>query len=264
MAEETDGLMTHDKRPRHGSRRRAGTASATDENGSRETILTAATHLMAERGFAATSIGSICTATGLAPTAIYWHFGSKDGLLAAIVQRSIERWYSELADAMRSERTGAGSRTEGADLPEMRRFLAVMADSYRRSPEALRLMLWLGLDRGHPDLAVRAAVQQARQQAVDRIAEGIVALLGAEPGSAALGEACRRLARLTLVQLDGIFVSHDVDDDLDRLDELFGLAGTALVAAGVEILGQALEVDQDAPAMPAAHPTESEDKDPEP
>ncbi|MCZ7628527.1 MAG: TetR/AcrR family transcriptional regulator [Microthrixaceae bacterium] len=95
--------MAHEDDAPHHPRRRgaAGSHSAgVRSSTSKEAILGAATELMAERGFAATSIGSICKATELAPTAIYWHFGSKDGLLAAIVERSIERWYAELVQAM--------------------------------------------------------------------------------------------------------------------------------------------------------------------
>jgi hypothetical protein len=42
------------------------------------------------------------------------------------------------------------------------------------------------------------------------------------------------------VQLDGIFVAHEVDDDADRLEELFELAHIAIVAAGIEVIGRAL------------------------
>lgn len=202
---------------------------------SRSAILDAATELMAERGFAATSIGSICSATGLAPTAIYWHFGSKEGLLAAIVDSSVSLWYAELAEAM-----GAKPAEDGADAsmpaPNLERFFAVMIDAYRRRPQALRLMLWLGLDRGHPDHEARAAVQRARRRAIELIATSIGQALGPSEPTEASRQAYDRLARLMLVQLDGIFVAHEVDDDADRLDELFELAHTAVVAAGIELI----------------------------
>lgn len=234
--------MAHDETPPHTTRRRgAGRAGASRaERGSRDAILTVATDLMAERGFAATSIGAICSATGLAPTAVYWHFGSKDGLLAAIVAHSVERWYHELAGAMVADPTQGDSASAVPLVTDLDRFFVVMADSYRRSPQALRLMLWLGLDRGHPDKAVRAAVQQARRQAIELIAGSIGKVLGAPDDLPPLQDAYDQLARLLLVQLDGIFVSHEVDDDEDRLDEMFALAHTALVAAGTEVLSRAV------------------------
>ncbi|MCZ7628526.1 MAG: hypothetical protein M5U19_05495 [Microthrixaceae bacterium] len=44
---------------------------------------------------------------------------------------------------------------------------------------------------------------------------------------------------MLLVQLDGIFVAHEVDDDADRLEELFDLARVAMVAAGIEVINRA-------------------------
>ena len=234
--------MAHDESPPHTSRRRGAgrTGASKADRGSRDAILAVATDLMAERGFAATSIGAICSATGLAPTAVYWHFGSKDGLLAAIVQHSVERWYHELVGAMVAA-PAAGEGPPAVPLvTDLDRFFVVMADSYRRSPQALRLMLWLGLDRGHPDKAVRETVQQARRQAIDLIAGSIGKVLGAPDDLPPLQDAYDQLARFLLVQLDGIFVSHEVDDDEDRIDELFTLAHTALVAAGTEVLGRAV------------------------
>lgn len=48
---------------------------------SRESILDATERLMATKGYAATSISDIRDACGLAPSSIYWHFGSKEGVL---------------------------------------------------------------------------------------------------------------------------------------------------------------------------------------
>lgn len=226
--------------PRRGRSRDTGTT--------RDVILDAGTELMADRGFAATTIGAICRATDCAPTAIYWHFGSKEGLLAAIVERSIERWYAELDAAMR---TGAPDATVPPP-PDLDRFFGVIADSYRHAPQALRLLLWLGLDRSHPDPAVRAAVQQARQHAVERMAASIGALFEGD-ATAQLRSVSESLARLVLVHLDGIFLSHQIDDDADRLDELFALSRTAVLAAATELLAQTTSTPTD-PAAPARRP----------
>lgn len=49
------------------------------------TILTAARHLFAERGYARTPIRLIAQQAGVAPQTIYAHFGSKAGVLAGLV-----------------------------------------------------------------------------------------------------------------------------------------------------------------------------------
>lgn len=193
---------------------------------------------MADHGYAATSIDSICKATKLAPTAIYWHFGSKEGLLAAIVERTVEQWYTDLALAMKPDaKLGTGS-PEDVPPPDLDRFFEVMADSYRRSPQALRLMLRLGLDRRHSDPGVRLAVQSARDRAVELMTLSIEKVLDRDMGPS-FQSVHQDLARLLLVLLDGIFVMHEIDDE-DRLDSLFSMARTAFLAAALEVVNRAL------------------------
>lgn len=61
--------------------------SATD---AREALLLAATRLFAEQGVEATTTREICTAAGLNPGAIHYHFGDKDGLYRAVLLGPIE------------------------------------------------------------------------------------------------------------------------------------------------------------------------------
>ena len=63
---------------------------------SRELILDATERLMGTRGYAATSISDICKACGLPASSIYWHFGSKDGVLAAVMERGATRFFAAI------------------------------------------------------------------------------------------------------------------------------------------------------------------------
>ena len=69
-------------------RRKARTAGA---------ILDAAEELFLSRGFAATTIGDLSGAADVAIGSIYAHFGDKDGVYAALIDRALEldRRYSE-------------------------------------------------------------------------------------------------------------------------------------------------------------------------
>jgi AcrR family transcriptional regulator len=53
-------------------------------------ILDAAEALFAEQGYGATSLRSIITAAGVNLAAVHYHFGSKDGLLEAVILRRVE------------------------------------------------------------------------------------------------------------------------------------------------------------------------------
>jgi AcrR family transcriptional regulator len=65
-------------------RTHAGTAAR------REAILDAALRLFTERGVQGTSVEDICAASGASNGSVYHHFGSKDGIIAALYAGAIE------------------------------------------------------------------------------------------------------------------------------------------------------------------------------
>ncbi|QJY46854.1 TetR/AcrR family transcriptional regulator [Pseudonocardia broussonetiae] len=60
--------------------------------GARERLLDAAEELFAERGIAATGVDAVLKRAHVAPATLYAHFGGKDDLVAAALQRRHERW----------------------------------------------------------------------------------------------------------------------------------------------------------------------------
>ena len=89
---------------------------------SRERLIEAATRLFAERGYRDASVQAIGEAAGISRGSIFWHFGSKEGLLWAVVRRAFTRWEAEtlvpeVGDARGEEAIGRALRAH-------RRFLA--------------------------------------------------------------------------------------------------------------------------------------------
>ena len=89
---------------------------------SRERLIEAATRLFAQRGYRDASVQAIGEAAGISRGSIFWHFGSKEGLLWAVVQRAFTRWEAEtlvpeVGDARGEEAIGRALRAH-------RRFLA--------------------------------------------------------------------------------------------------------------------------------------------
>ena len=82
----------------------------------RERLLDAAYVLFAEKGYAATSTAQICRRAGAVKTALYWHFDSKEGLLAA---------------ARRARRARAGRGDPEERVPRRRSALAARPLSQR-------------------------------------------------------------------------------------------------------------------------------------
>lgn len=184
----------------------------------REKILDAAMSLMSERGYAATPIDVICREVNVSPPTIYHHFGSKEGLLAAVVERSVNEWYADLEAAV-----PPGS--ESID-----RFADAMADSMRNRPDILRLILIMGLDRTSANASVRETVQKVRRQAIEHLTDRMNRILGVLGG-----DFNEKLARFLLVQLDGIFVAREIDDRED-IEELLSMMRTAFIAVGAQLV----------------------------
>jgi AcrR family transcriptional regulator len=73
----------------------------------RERILAAATRLFAEEGIHATSVDRVIDEADVAPMTVYRHFGGKDELVAATLERWSEQWLTWLAEEAAGEDAGA-------------------------------------------------------------------------------------------------------------------------------------------------------------
>lgn len=186
-----------------------------DAGGSRDRILDAAERLVGERGYTAASISLISKASELSASSIYWFFGSKEDLLAAVVERGIERW-------MRDQRTlNAGT----GDLVE---FLEASARTVAGHPDFLRVLFMIILDGREGAPKARAALRAAWQGVESRI-ERVMArhygLAGAK-GSARAS----RLARFTMAFFDGVFLDSQIDPEGTRIPDLLADLKRALDA----------------------------------
>lgn len=191
-------------------------ANAVAGGSSRERILDAAERLVAERGYTAASISLICKESRLPASSIYWHFGSKEELLAAVAERGSARWVA----------SRARWASFGGDLDA---FLQATGQSVAQHPDFLRLLMMLILDG--KDGAPRARqVLRAEWSRVEQRLERILAEyfgLGAGPEDVAL---TARLARFTLAFVDGVFVDSQIDPEATRIPDLFADLGAALHA----------------------------------
>jgi AcrR family transcriptional regulator len=95
----------------------------------RERILSAARVLFTERGVQQTSLRDIAEHLGLTKPALYYHFDSREALLASLVQPLMDD-----CEAFVSERAGAPP-------PELRRFLSDYFDLLHRHRELLTLLV---------------------------------------------------------------------------------------------------------------------------
>ncbi len=156
------------------SRRAAHTRGAVEppsEHGraTRERILAAAIELIAERGFAATSIDALCQRADVVRTAIYWHFGAKEGLVVPVIERVAATWIEEIESAV---------YREGDPLARLERFVAGLRTLVLERPHLVRLLLAVALERADHDPATREALRAIFDRARAAIVSGVDDSLG--------------------------------------------------------------------------------------
>ncbi|MER5184677.1 TetR/AcrR family transcriptional regulator [Streptomyces sp. NPDC002896] len=110
---------------------------------SRDEILDAASRMMSIRGFDGTSIADIARESGLPNSSIYWHFKSKLGILAAVMERGADRFFASVTTP----------EPDPGDTPEvyMRRALGAASAAFVDHPEFLRLFVLLLLSSDTPE-----------------------------------------------------------------------------------------------------------------
>ena len=187
---------------------------------SRERILDAATDVATERGYDGTTISLVSKKSGQPPTSIYWHFADKDDLIAAVIERSFDRWRAALdlpGGAMAQERvTELGAQVAKALLD---------------APDFLRLGLMLALEHRPVEARARQMFLQVRDAAFHRF-EAIVR--DAAPG---LDEkSVRLLTTYAIAGADGLFIAKEVGGDSVDLLKLFDLHARLVFESATRVL----------------------------
>src|SRR3954452_6730291 len=114
-------------------------ARVRDPDGTKRSVLDAAERLFAERGFAGTSLRDIATASGVSHPLIQHHFGTKEGLYAAVLRQCGEDYAARFPDLV-------GVSDQPLDLrAEMERLFGFL----REKGALLRMVGWARLEGKH-------------------------------------------------------------------------------------------------------------------
>lgn len=106
----------------------------------RRTILDAAEALLIQGGPDAVRVQVVAREVGLTDAAVHYHFGSRVGLMDALLRSAGRR--------LRQEMTAAVAEWD-ADTLDLRRLMALLSDAYERRGYA-RLALWLTMAGWRP------------------------------------------------------------------------------------------------------------------
>ena len=169
----------------------------------RERLLEAGTRLFSERGYAATSVGAICERAGVGKPALYWHFDSKEGLLAAVLRSLVSRWVEEIR-----------KQTEPEANPDdrLRALVAEMRQLVIEEPQLMRLPTVAALEQAKDSERIRRAVLENWDRPTDEIARGTRAVTGIAQ------ERAEGVAFVITTLLNAAAVRYSIDEDVERLD----------------------------------------------
>lgn len=181
---------------------------------SRDSLLRAATRRFAERGFSATSIDDVCRDAGVVKSAVYWHFDSKEGLLAAALEETATAWIDGIV---------ASVQQTGDPRERLSRAMVGMRDLVESRPALLRLLQSMLLERTGESEETRAVLLRVFDRARAALTDGIAEVIGVRPPG------LETIAALVLASLDGIFLQHQLRRDPSELDRLFGELERAIV-----------------------------------
>ncbi len=215
----------------------------------RARLLAAAAELFADQGFDAVSVDAVAGAAGRTSGAVYAHFGSKQGLLMAL----LDSWKDSVLTVLLAE--VALSDSPAAQLGAV---WANVSDTSERASSPWPLLeheLWLRAARD-PEVAevVRVRNAEALRYSARRI-DTWTAAVGAEPTAPPEELAVLVKALLTGLSLQKRLDPASVTDDLARrgLSALVGLTAPATRAA---------PAPSPSPSPSPSHPPERTDRPP--
>jgi AcrR family transcriptional regulator len=184
---------------------------------SRQIVLDAAERVIALHGYATASLASIVEEAGIPMSSMYHYFGSKEGVLLAVMERGAERLYAALPEI--SQRSGSAEE-------HLTAMVDTLVAALEKHSDFLRLVIVMEV-QPPPDTAVEVqmVVRRMRDQALRRLREQIAIAFGISPRSAV----AKRLGQFALAAIDGAFVGAQGDRRV-TLGHLLRYLPEALVA----------------------------------
>ena len=183
---------------------------------SRELVLDAAERVMAEDGFEAATLARVVAESGIPISSVYHYYGSKDGILLAVMERGAERFFADLPDP--DERLGTAAQ-------HVRQVVSTVVQTLARHSSFLRLLIVFAIQPPKTEGEGDAVVGRVREMALVRLRKQLSLAFGDDPRSAAIAQ----LARFALAAFDGAFIAARTDPDA-TLEQMLKPLPSALVA----------------------------------
>jgi AcrR family transcriptional regulator len=189
---------------------------------SRETVLDAAERLIAAQGYEAATVAGLVKEAGIPASSIYHYFGSKEGVLLAVMERGAEQFFAELP---------VPDRRVGSQREHLEALVRAVAATLDRNPDFLRILVVMAAQPAHVgEGQVHRVVERVRELALQRLREQMRFVFGLDLADGAADH----LARFWLAAFDGAFVAHQSQPEV-TLGDLLEHLPTALIAIRREL-----------------------------
>jgi AcrR family transcriptional regulator len=184
---------------------------------SRELVLDAAERIMASEGYEAAALSRIVEESDIPISSVYHYFGSKDGVLLAVMERGAERFF---------ERVPEPDELIGDPVTHLSRLVDTVCAALEQEPDFLRLVVVMAAQPRLDERAqAREVVERVRELALARLRRQFEIVFGVKRN----GRAARDLARFALAAFDGAFIAWQADPSV-RLRQVLRYLPAALVA----------------------------------
>lgn len=178
---------------------------------SRELLVAAATELFAERGYRRTTFEDIATRSGVSRGSIPWHFGNKEGLLAAVVEQVVD-----------GLQTDASALEPGALDRNLRALV-----TFTKSPSA-KLFITLIAEAVEPDSPLHKWYADLHKTLRDQVRSWI------EQAEIPGGVGAEELSTIVVGAIMGIHQQWRIAPDAVDLERTYATVGILLRSAGLD------------------------------
>ncbi|WP_434447382.1 TetR/AcrR family transcriptional regulator [Lentzea sp. E54] len=183
--------------------RESSSASTTANLSSRDVILNAARTLIDEKGYDGMAVSDLCAQSGLPASSIYYHFGSKLGVLAALLERTFEELHALFPSPSAFDHL--------APLDRLEAWLSAACRRLDERPDYLRLLVAMAVGPQKDAEAVQETVRRIRGSAHASWVNALTPIFAPKVRKAdkALVE---QLAILGRALVDGLAVANSFDE----------------------------------------------------
>lgn len=182
--------------------RDSGSAPAAAGLSSPEVILNAARDLIGEKGYDGMAISDLSAQSGLPASSIYYHFGNKLGVLAALLERTFEELHALFPSP--------SSFDDLAPLDRLEAWFSSACRSLDKRPDYLRLLVAMSVGLQKDSESVQSTVRRIRDYAHASWVDALTPVF-APNGGRENKALVKQLAVLGRALTDGLSVTNSFD-----------------------------------------------------